>query len=221
MSVDFTKIDKNGKVVIDQFDDYQMRMDGIKAFFDVFGFEMISGTKTGIDLIFKNNPISGAEGEDGQWDCDYETHNKSDTFNLGRQTVNVACRKFHFHNLQELSNKKKAVKWWGKFDEGWKNNWHYRENVQRNQMYFIPPEVMLDESKRILVKDRIVSNSTELEDFICIPIEYTYRVNLQPNGIWKWNGDYCGISLEEFEKLKRAAELKRLQELHKNRKKDV
>lgn len=206
MAFRFVRIE-NG-VVKSVYDDALMRSIGIEVFLQAFNLRLKSGSKTGIDLVFVDDETAGAEGEDGSWDGDRWIGRQKDIFNVGLSTLNLQDRKWHYWNLQELSEKKEAKKWWGKFDAGWNKNYYFRLNRQGDQMCIVPAEVILNEKKRIFVLNRKVSNNDEAEDWICIPEEFVLTYNKQPNGEWVLNGKYWGPNKEECDFI--FFELKRL-----------
>ena len=55
---------ENG-VLKSSYDDSLMRKISIEVFEKGMGLKFMTGTETGIDLVLINNPIFGAEGEDG------------------------------------------------------------------------------------------------------------------------------------------------------------
>lgn len=218
MAFKFIRIE-NGEVK-SVYDDALMRNIGITVFDQAFGMKFKSGTETGIDLVLIDDPSVGAEGEDGSWDGDRWVGGQKDIFNLGVGTLNIQDRKWHFWNLQELSEKPGAKRFWGKVTSGWNKNFYFRLNRQGDQMCIVDAETILDDNKRLFALNRKVSNNDEAEDWICIPEEYVKTYNLQPSGEWVLNGKYCGPDQEEckkirytLEKQKREYEKKRLKEI--------
>jgi len=225
MSFEYVRIE-DGKVK-KSTDDSRMRDIGIKFFEQAKGLKFENGTEKGIDLILSDNQIVGAEGENGKsWCGNRWTGHQSDLFKIGRNTLNLEHRKWHYWNLQELSGKYKAKIWWGKHNPGWNMNWYFRLNNQEDQLVLVPASSILDEKKRTILLDRQVRNSDEPEDWICIFQEYVETWNKQPNGLWVLDGQYYGPSKDEcFEmwmeekRLKEEQKNKRLQEISKQNKK--
>lgn len=214
---------ENG-VLKSSYDDSLMRKISIEVFEKGMGLKFMTGTETGIDLVLINNPIFGAEGEDGSWNGDRWVGNQRNIFKLNVNTLNIQDRKWHFWNLQELSEKPGAKRTWKKFDQGFNGNFYFRLNAQGDQMCVVDAETILDDKKRIFVLNEKVGNNDEKEDWICIPQEFVKTFNKQPDGDWVLNGTYHGPNQDEcrkiwfeLEKLKNEAIKKRLQEIHKNK----
>lgn len=209
---------ENGEVK-SVYDDELMRSIGIKVFEQGYGLKFRSGTEYGIDLVLIDNPIIGAEGEDGSWLGDRWTDwfkSQRDIFNLGVNTLNIQNRKWHYWNLQELSDKEGSRRDWGKFDKGWNENFYFRLNAHGDQMCVVKAKSILSDSERKFALDRQVSNNTKPEDWICIPQEFVDTFNLQPSGEWVLNGEYHGPNKDEcifihneMKKLKTEEEKKR------------
>lgn len=182
------------------YDDSRMRRIAIDFFDKTLGLKFKNGTEMGIDLISIDETF-GAEGENASWHGDRWLGGQCDIFNLGFKTLNIQHRKWHYWNLQELSEKSQAKQWWGKKDPGWNKNIYFRMNRQEDQICIVEADVILDDKKRTFALNRKVSNRSTPEDWICIKEEYVRTFNKQPDGTWVENGKYCGPSKEECNKL--------------------
>ena len=195
----------------DPFNDEITRSDGSKALSQLLGHEYVDGERKGIDLKREDNASIGAEGEDGTWHGDRWEAGQQDIFGIGIPTAQVEDRKWHYWNLQHLQNKEWNLYWIGKFDDGWMDNVYYRFNVQKDQIIIFPAEAILNSRKRIILKNRLVSNVTDPdkpEDWIVLAREHLITGNKQKDGTWT-RDPYCGPTQEEFKQIhkKRAAEV--------------
>jgi len=211
MAFRYTRIEEGKRK--SSYDDHRMRSIAIDFYEKTLGLKFKGGGDFEIDLILIENPLVGSEGENASWSGDRWTGDQRDIFNLGVNTLNIQNRKWHYWNLQELSDKPKNKYWYGKFDPGWNKNQYFRMNHQEDQICIVEAETILNDKKRIFALDRKVSNNSENEDWICIPQEFVRTFNKQPNGEWVENGKYCGLSHEERVK-------QRLLDLHKKMQKD-
>lgn len=192
------------------FDDKKMRLDFIKFARNVLNAEYIDGSEFGIDLIRSDNPECGAEGERGSWKGDRWVGNQRNIFNCPVNTLNIQNRKWHFWGLHGLSNKNEGYN--AIQHKGFEHNVYFRVNKDKDQICIIDSKTIRDLTKRLIVEDRIVGNNDEPEDWICVPQKYVMTYNKQHDGSWILNGDYCGLSQEEWrviEKLKAAEAFKR------------
>jgi len=219
---DYVRIENGEKK--SSFDDKRMRDIGIEFFKQVKGLNFTHGTELGIDLIGVDDKDMGAEGENAGWNGDRWCNGQSDFLIKGTKTINIQDRKWHYWNLQELSDKPKAKKWYGRHDRGWNKNWYYRLNNQEDQICLVSASTILDDKKRIFVLNRWANFGDYAEDWICIPEEFVETYNKQPDGTWKLNGKYWGPSQEECTKmwleskrLKKEKENQRLKELKRNK----
>lgn len=157
------------------------------------------GTKEGIDLILESNPKVGAEGEGDSWDGNYWDSYKSDLFGFSFRTTNIPHRKFHYYNLQELSDKYQYFR--GVFNEGWLENWYFRVNHQEDQIISIPASTIHNRDMTHFKKDGKTHMSNVPEDWLCVEQQFSPTFNKQPNNIWLLNGPYHGPSVEEAIKI--------------------
>jgi len=179
----------------DQEDDEKMR-----DFFIDFGkqnlnIELLNGTKFGIDLIYKHNPIAGAEGEDAGYLGDRWTGFQADLFGLGFNTLNIPHRKWFYWGYGHLSSKIKPYNLIT--HPGFEDNMYFRVNLDYRQVCIVESSVIRDLNKIKFVYDRKVSNGKEKEDWICVPQEYVKTYNKNLNGIWVLNGDYETLNPQE------------------------
>ena len=208
------------------FDDYKSRTVAIEVFKQVFGIELTYGTKFGIDLIGLYDDSYGAEGEDARYDGDIRVSHMSNIFKLEYRTLNIPHRKFHYWNLQYLSDKPKCKMYEGTFIIG-KKYYYYRLNYQMDQMCVIDYETIIKYGEKFFVQNRIVGNKGIPEDWLCFPLEYVKIINKQINGDWTF-GEYCGPNQKECEKIHAEREKlinklssKRAQEVYINSQKNV
>jgi len=217
----------DGKLYISWYDEHTRKI-GIMFFSQIKGLEFKSGGKKTIDLELISNKLFGAEGESDGWDGDYWEHYKSNKFEKGWKSLNIPHRKFHYWNIQHLSTKHKAKKYWGEIDQGGDENFYFRINVRGDQLILVYPKTIHDREKSPFFPDEKVANSSEYEDWICVRQEFTETWNLQPNGVWELNGKYHGPTPEEcpkiekdrknlIKKLVREYELKRLKDIKNNK----
>lgn len=204
------------KITNCNYDDTDMRIALIRALPEITGYRFKSGTRTGIDLVCCDEPEWGVEGERGSWDGDRWTNIKQyDIFGLGVKTINIQQRKWHYWNLNDLTDK--TPFWNGKFDEGWDRNMYARINKQYDQICIVKAETILNSEKRIIVYNKKVSNSFQPEDWICIPEEYVETYNKQKNGVWvlstEPNGNYIGLTYDEILREKEKKRIERVKQL--------
>lgn len=204
------------------FNDKRMRDIAIEFFKQVKGINFTHGTEEGIDLIGVDDKDMGAEGENGGWCGNRWDNGQADFLIKGTKTLNIQDRKWHYWNLQELSDKPKAKKWYGRHDPGWNKNWYFRLNTQEDQICLVSASTILsnDENKRKFVLNRWANFGDYAEDWICILEEFVETYNKQPDGQWVLNGKYWGPTKEECtamyleeKKIKAAKQNARLKEL--------
>jgi hypothetical protein len=223
MSFGYTRIEEGE--VKSPYDDSRMRAVGIEFFEKAKGLKFRDGTEQGIDLILISNPDVGAEGENAKWHGDRWVDRQANLFKQKFNTLNIQDRKWHYWNLQELSDKPKAKLWWGKHDPGWEENYYFRMNSEEDQICVVDGPTIHDSEKRVFVPNEKVGNSWKPEDWICVKQEFVETWNKQPNGIWELDGTYHGPNKSECDaiwieekRLKKEREKKRAVETYKNRK---
>ena len=210
----YTRI--NGEVIQDSYDDSELRLLFIEFAKKILGLNFINGTIYGIDLINADDPRWGAEGENGSWDGNRWDSSQRDCFKLGIDTLNIQNWKWHYFGLGELSEKNG-----GNFlliHEGYDKNIYFRVNAQLDQICLVDASVVRDLSKIKFAYNRKVSNSDQLEDWICIPKEFVRTFNKQLNGDWLEDGPYCGPTQQEIEDMKREYTRNRVKFVMANRK---
>ncbi len=205
MSFNYIRKNKKGEV-ISSYDDSELREIAKLALFLIFGVVYEDGDFMKIDLVQKENRKVGAEGEDTSYDGDKWVSGQNDVLHLGYDNQVIEHRKWHYWNLQHLSNKAKARYWWGKFDEGWMENIYFRLNRQGDQLIIILASTILDPEKRRIEKNRMVSTSREPEDWFVFKREDVLTYNKQPDGSWELNGKYWGPDIQECEEIQRIRE---------------
>lgn len=219
MHFDYIRKNRNGEV-ISSYDDSELREIAKKALFLIFGFEFIDGPFKGIDLVRVDKESVGGEGEDGSWDGDRWVSDQADIFGQGYYTLNLEHRKWHYWNLQYLSDKYLARIYHGKFDEGWQENFYFRLNLQGDQMIIVLAETILNPDKRKVLYNRYVGNNTEHgpEDWLVFRREHVLTYNKQPDGQWILDGKYHGPDIEEcieIQALRKLEGIKRAIQVHK------
>jgi len=204
------------------YDDKRMRDIGIEFFKQVKGINFTHGTEQSIDLIGVDDWNMGAEGENGGWHGNRWDSGQAYSHIKGIKTLNIQDRKWHYWNLQELSDKPKAKIWYGRYDLGYDKNWYFRLNAEEDQICLVSSSIILsnDENKRKFVLNKWVNFGDYAEDWICIPEEFVETYNKQPDGQWVLNGKYWGPTKEECiamyleeKNLKEAKQNARLKEL--------
>ncbi len=195
----------NGVLMPSYYDDHTRDL-GIVFYKQVEDLDFVYGTRKGIDLVLKSNPKVGAEGEGDTWDGNYWESHKSDKFGFPFRTTNLPHRKFHYYNLQKLSDKIEYFK--DTFNEGWLENWYFRVNHQEDQIISIPASTIHNRDMTHFKKDGKTKTSNLLEDWLCVEQQFSPTFNKQPNGIWLLNGPYHGPTAEEAIKI--TAERKRI-----------
>lgn len=213
----FRYIRINGKVIMDPFDDSEMRQLFINFAIEVLGMKFISGTKYGIDLINEDDPTWGAEGENASWDGDRWVSSQRDLFNLGVDTLNLQNWKWWYFGLGELSDKNYGK--YLKIHSGQYKNIYFRVNKQLDQICLVDASVVRDFTKIKFAFNRKVRNADEPEDWICIPKEYVRTFNRQPNGEWLENGKYWGVTEKEVAEMEKEYKQNRVNEVMANKNK--
>lgn len=185
----------------DPYNDDEMKDLFISFQLQVNNEEYIYGTTYGIDCVNKNNPMIGAEGERASWNGDRWKSNQRDLFNIGVDTLNIQHSKWHYWGLQELSDKNRY-----KYiipHPGFEFNLYFRINRQQDQICIVEASTIRDFNKIKFVLNRKVSNSNIPEDWICVPKQFVKTYNLQHNGLWLLDGEYCGLTQDEINKSKK------------------
>ena len=203
----------NGEVILDPFDDKEMR----ELFIDFAGkpntlsTKFVSGDEFGIDLVCEDDPTWGAEGENASWGGDRWEGPQKDIFNLGFPTINIQNWKWKYFGLGGYSDKN-----YDKYEEkhtGFEKNIYFRVNAQLDQICLVEASVIRDEKKVKYVFNRKVSNSDYPEDWICVPKEHVRIFNRQPNGEWLENGPYCGPTQKELSDMENEYARRRVNEI--------
>jgi len=207
----FRYIRINGKVILDPFDDKDMRNLFISFAEKVLGLKFISGTKYGIDLVCVDDPSWGAEGENGSFQGDRWAGNQQDIFNLGFAGLNMQNWKWFYFGLGELSERNNGK--WLTSHPGHDKNIYFRVNAQFDQICMVDAQTIKDFNKIKFVFNRKVSNSDDPEDWIVIPKEFVRTFNKQPNGEWLENGPYCGPTQKELEDMENEYRQQRVNQL--------
>jgi len=169
---------------INQYVDRYDRIVFIEFLKQVYNKDFImNGQKASADLVCKSNPNFLFEHENGRWHSDHKNSNKSDTFGLGYQSINMSERKFYLVGLLARHDKwldrNKDIEGFRQYtiDFG-------RMSKRRNQIFIIRNKILKDPKKYRRLNDEKVRNSTEPEDFITFHIDHCEEYNLQPNGLW-------------------------------------
>jgi hypothetical protein len=211
MARKFKYIRINGKIIMDPFDDEDMRQLFITFAEKVLGLKFISGTQYGIDLVCADDSTWGAEGENASWNGDRWVGPQQDIFNLGFGTLNMQNWKWHYVGMGEYSEKNYGK--YLKIHTGFEKNIYFRVNMQLDQICMVDASVLRDPKKVKFVFNKKVSNSDEAEDWICIPKQYVRTFNKQPNGEWIENGPYCGPTQKELADMEKEFKQQRVNEI--------
>lgn len=203
--MDFDFIREEDGQIKKQEDDSKMRQFFIEFAKQNLNIELLNGSEKGIDLIYKHNPIAGAEGEDAGYLGDRWNGFQADLFGLGYNTLNVPHRKWFYWGYGHLSSKVKPYNLIT--HPGFEENMYFRVNKDYRQVCIVEASVLRDLNKIKFIYDRkVVNGKGKLEDWICIPQEYVKTYNKNLNGIWVLNGNYETLNPQE-----------RLRELAKNK----
>jgi hypothetical protein len=203
------RFDINGQK-IDQYNDSEMRNELVISLEKITGGQYISTTisQYDFDITDINNPNIMYEGEWGiSWKGERWTQsNQSDLFNTGFNTLNIPERKFYAWGYPSRRHPEYINRYKPNL------NVHYvRANSDFSQICIIESDIIRNPNNVFFVYDKMVGNSTKLEDWICIKEELVKTYNLQPNGLWLLstgqNGDYH--QRNRIKELKELAELKK------------
>lgn len=178
-----------GRRILQNSPGYEDQLDrdlAIKHAMTFYGFELVSTppNEYDIDLRCKNDLSIGVDVERAQdnavnnwWDDDnlhYSTKS-----NLGKKTVNIAERKFHYWEEYE-------TKFNYRYNPSYNKNYLTRMTYNRKCVIVISPEVILDYTKRL--ETSFIPKRTgygKLEKFWCFEEKDVKTFLLQEDGTYK------------------------------------